>query len=124
MGVDLKLLIVEADCGSWGYAHTMLEIGRDYEFHDALRQKHPKPHEEFSLSSFVSVVPDGKMKGEYCYGKVEETPYGEPLTFLSIKEVLEAWNSFDNSASNLQQQAAMAYLGKLEATKQIALFWH
>lgn len=121
MGVDLTLLPVECDCDTWGYAHTVLEIGRNYQTHRKLEQSSPKPRSGWDLRSYFARVPDGSCKGERCYGKVVETAYGEPITYLSSDEIVKAMH---NSSGLLpQEKAALAYLRAIP-TCQVALYWH
>ena len=121
MGVDLTLLPIGCDAGTWGYAHTMLEVGRHYETHKLLEEMVPKSRPEWKLSSFCARVPDGSMEGERCYGVVAETPYGEPITYLSSAEVVDAMEAVDELWEH--EAAALAYLKALPLC-QVALYWH
>lgn len=121
MGVDLTLLPVEGNCHNWGYAHTLLETGRNYDTHRELTSLHPKPRLDWVLHSFVSRVSEGPEKGEPCYGKVTETPYGEPITYLSSAEIVGAMEKVKMLSE--QEKAVLAYL-RVIPTCQVALYWH
>lgn len=122
MGVDLKLLVVDGNCGSWGYAHTMMEFGRNYEAFDKIKEHcQPQARPEFKLSSYASRVPDGKMEGEACYGDVTETPYGEPITYVYANKIVEA---LKDTKLYQWQIAAVAYLNTLPPETLVGLYWH
>lgn len=122
MGVDLKLLVVDGDMGNSAFAHTMLEFGRNYDAHDKIReQSHPIPWKDFS--SYVSRVPDGSMKGETCYGDVNEDCYGEKLKYVRADDFLKAVKSFLPNLSH-RQMAAYVYLEAMPPETKIVLYWH
>ena len=123
MGMDLTLLPVECDCGAWGYAHTMLELDRDYGLHGHIQALSPQPLlRPFDLSSFRARVPDGSLQGGSCYGVVSETPYGCPLTYTKAKALVTA---FDEASSlSAKNRAARAYLAELSGDTLVALYWH
>lgn len=122
MGVDLLLLVVDGNCGLSGHSHTALPFGRDYVAFDKI-EAHclPQARPEFNLSSYVSTVPDGRMKGERCYGDVSKTPYGKPLTYTYAKKLVEA---LVGVKLGLWQIAAVAYLNALPPNTLVALYWH
>jgi len=121
MGVDLTLLPVEGDCRTWGYAHTLLQIGRNYDTHRELTSLDPKPRPNWVLHSFLSRVSQEPGKGEACYGTVTETAYGEPITYLSSAEIVGAMENV--SILSQQEKAVLAYL-RMIPTYQVALYWH
>lgn len=121
MGVDLKLLVVEGDQGTWGFAHTMLELDRDYPLHKLIQALKPYERPTFRFSSFVSRVPDGSVRDEYCYGEVKETPYGERLTFVDSLDLATVLDS--DPETGPRNKAAAAYLRLIPRTT-VALYWH
>lgn len=122
MGVDLKLLVIHGQVGANANAPTMLEFGRESEVFERLDAV-AKPV-QFSLYSYVSMTPDGPRRGEDCYGLVVETPYGEPLTFVTAAEFQEIMRGFDTDEINVFAKAAIAYVQALSPDVLIALYYH
>ncbi len=105
----------------------MLEFGGNYDAHAAIRNEcYPIERPDFTLSSFVSRVPDGKMKDECCYGEVTHDPYGKPLTYVradALTKCLVTQRSQDTTMSH-RQSAAARYVEQLPPETAIALYWH
>jgi len=121
MGLNLTLLVVECDCGHWGYAFTMLYIECDEELQNTIQKQNPFPRASFELHSYMAIIPDGSRKGEHGYGTVEET-YGEQLTYLSVKHVLRAFDTVTELSK--RARAIKAYLTELDETTLVGLYWH
>jgi hypothetical protein len=132
MGVDLKLLPVECDQGTWGFAHTMLEIGRPYPLYEEI-DKLTIERPDFNFYSFVARIPDGPMADEFCYGQITATPYGEPITYIKRVDLIKAMETekvpYRGLVEHMQEwlgeqgMAALAYL-KCLSCEWVALFYH
>lgn len=121
MGVDCKLLPIEHDAGSWGYSHSMIQLGRVYAFYEKLRKLPDAGPVPERFSCFLSRVPDGKKEGEYGYGDCQKDPYGEKLRCVYAGDLggIKLPKTADPSI-----KAAVAYCRALEPKMRIALFWH
>ena len=121
MGVDLRLLPVEADWRTWGFAHTVLSLERNSPLFEAIELQHPSPRPSFNLSAFCGGrVPDGSARGEQMYGVVKETPYGETLTYMARSELIAV---LERAALGPATQAALAWLRESNVT-WVGLYWH
>lgn len=121
MGVDLKWLVLDGyspENRHWAYSHTMLEVGRDYQYFGKLDAL-PSAEAPIDLYSCV-----GKAEGwaDRCYGKTQETPYGERLRMVQAKDIAGIEHELDPRQHWLR--AAIAYVCALPPDTWIALYWH
>lgn len=120
MGVDLTLLPYwNNNCN---FAHTLLDLERRRELWDEI-EKLKQCDVSTGFSSYVSRVSDGTMKDEKCYGVVDETPYGEPLRYTIVGELLQV-ASHVGVTDNWKNRAAWAFLARCPTELKVALYWH
>ena len=119
MGVDLKWLILDSyfPARGWGYSHSMMELGRDYAYHQKLREL-PDEAIPNDFSSYVAVHPSD---GDSCYGQTTQTPYGEDLRMVKVSDILSVEHDFDGQ---YWAEAALAYIRCLPPDTRVALYWH
>ncbi len=128
MGIDLKLLPVEANLsGSSGFSHSILSLERRSELWDAIDENvttWPKP--TWTLSSFLG----RQDNGEHGYGDTDETPYGDRIEFCfaaNLAEVIEAFNEKEAHEYDIPPPvlnvATAAYLKCLPPQTEIGLYW-
>lgn len=125
MGISLKILIVDGQLsGQRGYSHSMFAFGQCRDLFEKLDAK-ARTIPGFRLSSYVARIPDGSWEGENGYGDVAETPYGEPLTFVSAAEFLEAIQPADiEDNGGWLARAARAYIACLPPDTWVGLYYH
>lgn len=124
MGVDLKLLIVDGNMGSnAGYSHSMVEYGRHYDLFEALN-KVARTIPGFRLSGYLSRIPDGSWKDESGYGEITETPYGDPLTYVSAREFLACVASHLPDRLDSLANGCVALIRELDDDAWICLYYH
>jgi len=122
MGVDLRLLPVESDLGTWGFAHTILSLERNYDVHEAIGKLNCVARPSFNLSTFCGgVVPDGTAKGETMCGVMRETPYGDPLTYIKRSDLVAVLESVENIGP--KTRGALAWLRE-SSVVWVGLYWH
>lgn len=123
MGVDLRLLVVDGNLGHWGFAHTVLNLDRDYDLHEAINAMNPQLRPAWKLSTWAGqIIPDGKYKGERTYGDVESDPYGDPLKYLTSQQVAEAFDRTNNLSP--MNKAYAACVKAMPKDTLIGLYWH
>ena len=124
MGVDLTLLPFEVNeevektvC----FSHSVLGVDRDRELFKKITELEEKKGIAVPFNFYSYLSSDGKYE-EPHYGITTETPYGTPLNYLRVKDLLEfkaAIYSFDK-----RTKAVWAYLKQLPPKTKIALYWH
>ena|SRR5688572_23216731 len=126
MGVDLKWLVLDGyhrDVRpSWAYSHTMMEVGRDYEYHGLLRDlpSEPAPSDFYSyLGRDPSTDPKTRWQ-DHCYGKTDKTPYGEAIRMVKASDIV----GINYADPTPQTRAAIAYLRECPPDTWVALYWH
>lgn len=139
MGIDLRLLPCEhwheEDGHTWGYSHTILNLGGVcHEAHRAFEEM-VKPHlvrlpEGHDVSSFVgALVPEGYYKDERLYGTFRaKDAYGEPYAFVVAKHLLPWLAGHFQYDGNLRgrgpyQASILAYVRALPPDTKIVLDW-
>jgi hypothetical protein len=118
MGIELTLLPIDSDSGSWGYSHTILPVGLDEKLLDAIDNLESFTRPTFKLNAYVSRVPDGKMQGECCYGHVDETPYGQKIRYVHGSELAVVLGKGECATA----KAAALYLDTTNHAL-VALYW-
>lgn len=119
MGIDLTLLPYDCQHYDLFYSHTILSLDRDYDLFDEIKEIEAYPQMEL-FSHFMSKVPDGNKKGEYCYGADNTDAYGEQLQFVFARDLIK----LDNKNLSNKNTAVMAYLRMLPGDQRVALYWH
>lgn len=120
MGVDVRLLpLIEKDF--WA-AHDQLELERRRELWPAIEElpSHGLPDR---FTCFLGTIPDGSHKGENGYGERIDDPYGNPLRYVTVADLLTLSN---HSAvkDNWRNRATWAYLSEMPPDWQVVIFWH
>lgn len=120
MGVDVKLLpLIGRDF--WA-AHDQLELERRSELWPVIEalpsEPMPKP-----LNCFLGTIPDGSWEGENGYGECAEDPYGNPLRYVTVADLLTLSNH-PAVKDNWLNRAIWAYLSEMPPDWQIVIFWH
>lgn len=80
MGTDLTLLPFR---DSDRYCHELLEVGRYYDHFDKIHELPQREMTEFN--AFCSRETEGW--DDNCYGKVTQTPYGDPVKYVLAKDL-------------------------------------
>jgi len=57
------------------------------------------------------------------YGSLSETPYGDPLKWTTVEQILSLRNHKEVQ-NHSKSRAAFAYLAELPATWRVILYWH
>lgn len=109
MGMDLTLMPFGADQGEWGYAHEMLDIPRDYELFDRIRELPALPVPA-KFHTFRGVGDDGEHK----YDETKETPYGDPLLATTMRHL----KTCDIPGPH------GAFVAASPDNQRVALYWH
>lgn len=119
MGLGLTLMLIEHDEGKYGYSHSLINCESDSTlFEEILKLKsHPVPE---TFNTFRSR--DGEDQNTQ-YGDTQTTPYGEPLEWVYVKDLL-AFKEHAEVRDSFQNRAAWAYLAELPPKFKIALYWH
>lgn len=122
MGVECKLLIADImPDRSFGHARSMLELGKCGELEDqidASGKAFALP--DCNFASFVATIPNGDWEGESGYGRIQETPYGSPLKFITAADLRYIMERHANLASS----PSLAYIRLLRGSQLIGLYWH
>ncbi len=121
MGLDLRLLPFDCDQGDFAYSHTMLDCDRGRELFAAIMGGAPGR----------AAVPDGftSFSGRHggCqeagYGRTTTTPYGEPVEWVEVEDLLPFADHAEVKDSN-RNRGIWAYLKELPKRTKIALYWH
>jgi hypothetical protein len=101
----------------FNYAHTLIDVGSNYEYHDELRtlRGYDPP---VNWSSYVSKL-DNDEPG---YGHMEGTtdPYGDEFRIYKAGDIA----AMTYVAEYPKLRAAIAYVRELAPDTWIALYWH
>lgn len=119
MGLALRLFPIDCLQGSFGYSHTVLELGGlSWDLGAEIREvarRLPDGHDLTAL--LASRIPDGPYEGEHRYGRLVDDAYGEPYRWLTAKELLpfleEHW----------PKHPATAYVGAMRSDGLVVLDW-
>ncbi len=129
MGIDLALLPVEHDSRdydeplrqtdgkSWGFSHSMLRVDAGRLWYEALKDA-PTVSLPKDFATFRARGTDGEAR----YGETKDTPYGEPLTAVTVATILKVLTINDRMSA--RDRGVLAYLHELDPKMHIALFWH
>ena len=116
MGVDLTLMPLLAK--DYWASRDMIRLDRRRALWDpiaALPQLPiPKP-----ISCYMA---RDKASGKTCYGDVEDTPYGNRMTFTTAGDLLTV-KDHKGVQDNWQNKAAWAYLEHMPRDWPIVLYW-
>lgn len=118
MSLDLRLLPIDFDNGTYGFSHTVLSVDSGRLWHDLLEGIHLTDVPD-SFNTYLAVGADG----EKCYGDTQDTPYGEPLRAARVRDIVKALNAADLTTMGVRDLAAIAYLNALDPKTKVALYW-
>jgi hypothetical protein len=116
MGVDLKLLPVMLK-GSW-LCHDMIEVSRDRDLWDDVTKLPQQPIPQ-AIGCYLGHGKDG----ETCYGDIEETPYGERITYTTAGDLMSL-KDHEAVRWGWKNKAIWAYLAQMPEDWLICLYWH
>lgn len=119
MGLDLTLLPFDAE--EPPFSHTMLSVDRS-DFDPILKiEKRLGKNVPKQFTSFYSR--DGLLPQEPHYGRTTKTPYGDPLKYVLIQDIIGAFNDLADEDSH-KNRAIYDYLQALPSRTKVALYWH
>jgi len=116
MGVDLTLMPLIGE--DYWAAHSMLllerrrELWPEFEKLDCIRI--PKP-----LMCYVARNADG----DTGYGALENSPYGERLTYITAGQI-KKFENLDPVQDNWLNRAIWEYIMKMPDDWKVVLYWH
>ena len=126
MGVDLKLLPIFSRMRSaiW-FSHSVIELSRQSELFEKILEVEKKvgilvpPHFDSYLSREIDLETGFD---ETHYGITTWTPYGDPVKYVTVKDLLK-FRYCNEVFDNFLNRAVWAYLNELPKDTKIALFW-
>lgn len=116
MRVDLYLLPFDCNGPTVHFSHTVLNAGRNYDWHDEIR-KLPAIEVPKDFSSFVS---RGDQWEDTHYGKTLEDCYGDHVKSVEAGTLIKC----KHWSGTPKMNAIKAYLTALDPETRVALFWH
>ncbi|MBW3637022.1 MAG: hypothetical protein KY445_11275 [Armatimonadetes bacterium] len=117
MGLDLTLLPFDGAT----YSQTVLPVVLSEELAEMLMEVERKKGRHVP-ETFNSYLSREGFDGCTHYGRTTETPYGELLKSVQVKDLLKCWDH-PNVLEGSINRAAWAYLSRLENDTPVALFW-
>jgi hypothetical protein len=121
MGLDLALLPFEAERDEWGFSHSILQCERDQLLFDHISNISG----ESVPKRFATYLCSDDAYEEPHYGNTQRTPYDEPLTWVRVEELIDAYNAaYLHDTPHPRNRAVWSYLSALPARTKIALYWH
>ena len=119
MGLDLNLLPFDGDMGSMNFSHTVLDCERRSQLFEELEGL-PAVRVPEDFNTYL--CKDDEYE-ESHYGNTQDTPYGEPLTYV-LAEQLVPFASHEGVENHFKNRAIWAYLKELPPRTKVALYWH
>lgn len=115
--MSLNLTLLPFDCENPPFSHTVLPTYGGHDLHDAVKGLNQLPV-PLEFTSYLSrQATDLVNTTATHYGRTTQTPYGEPVKYTIVAELL----TLDGE---LRQGAAWAYIAALKPDTKVALFWH
>ena len=139
MSLDLTLLPFDCDEESISFSHSLLQcVSNCHDLYDEIEQYQrdigqpnsiklmgvdydPKKDERRVTENFTSYM-GRDDEGELRYGKTKTDPYGTPLRWLYVKELLQ-WKNHSGVLRNKKHLAVWAYLEQLDPETKVAIYW-
>jgi len=121
MGVDLKLLPVQADgrpYSEFGYSHTVLDLSRRRTLWPAIGAL-PTTAVPPVFNTYLCRCSD---YDDVHYGNTQTTPYGDPLLATTAGDLVTLLNH-ECVRENALNRAVWAYLRELPSDQLVALYW-
>lgn len=117
MGVDLRLLPLMSNHG-W-LSHEIYSVERRRELWEDIAGLSQEPIPQ-PLGCFLAHDP---KTGDTCYGDVEETPYGERITYTTAADLLSL-KDHEAVKDNWRNRSIWAALAEMPPDWKIALYWY
>ena len=130
MGIDLSILPQYSENAD--FSHDVIQLHRDYElfevFETLQNARGRTIGKDSYIWSFLGRDEEGEFE-EYCYGKLRDNPYGNPLVNVLASDLKKALKESDYLKKNplglsWKNRAAIAYINELPDDLPIWLFWH
>ncbi len=116
MGVDLTLLPESFGGDERPYSFHALRLDRDRELWREIEQSGLEIAVGRPVTCHFARTPDG----ETCYGSIEETPYGTPLTKMMAGQIADIMSARPQSRNN---QWILAALNAMPRDLPVYLYW-
>ena len=102
----------------WGFSHTILQVRAPAAVHavEAMAAE-PLPAGHSITAYLAGTVRDGTDVGEKMYGTFDETPYGDPFTWVRAGALAEVL------AQHAPDEPTTAYVKALAPETRIVLGW-
>lgn len=113
MGLDLTLLPFDSE----RFSHTVLTCERSIDLFEEIG----KLQAVRVPTEFNTFVAQDDEHGDH-YGNTQDTPYGEPLTFVLVEQLLP-FSKYEEVTDNFKNRAIWAYLKQLPRDTKVALYW-
>ena len=123
MGIDLTLMPLEADLETVRFSHTLLEMDRDYDLWEKIRNLERLPlHEPETVYTYLG---DGKRTGNTGTEKnsTGEDCYGHPWHTATAGDLSRAGHGIVPQLSD-RNRAGLVYLQQLDPDTKVILHWH
>jgi len=119
MGLDLTLLPFDSEHPP--FSHTMLSVDRSdfqpiIDIEERIGKRVPA-----HFTSFYSR--DELLPQEPHYGRTLTTPYGDPLKYVLVRDIIGTFNDLRDEGGE-KNQAIYRYLLELSSNTKVALYWH
>ena len=122
MGLDLTLIPVDSENGTWGFGHSLIDCERRNELFEPLLELEKKKGRDVPEKFNTFRSRDDKYE-ESHYGPTVDTPYGDPLKCVYVKDLLP-FAEHEGVRDNWKNRAVWAYLREMPPDEKIALYWH
>lgn len=109
MGLDLTLIPIDSDSPEWGFGHELINLERNRDLFEKI-MKLPTSAVPKNFSTFRARGKGGVPR----YGDTQETPYGEPLTAVTMKQLKQIEIPGPPGA----------YIAASRDDQRVALYWH
>lgn len=125
MALSLTLLPFEADTERISFSQTLLRCQDDRELFEAVLEIEAK-HGQPVPADFHTYFHQADLDAPSTYGPVNETPYGDPLLYVRVRDLLalEGHPRLTGQDAYRENRAAWAYLGELRRDTKVALYWN
>lgn len=122
MGVDLTLLPFDCDYDDLSYSHVVLNLERRGDLWTPI-QRLEDANQRRVPERFMSYLSRDEEYEEPHYGRTTETPYGDPLLYVTSAELLTL-SEHEGVTDNAKNRATWAYLRELPKETKVALYWY
>jgi hypothetical protein len=118
MGLDLNLL--PAYDNKAEFSHDIIGFHREYNLFDLITKK----ENQFgiiateNLNTFLA----RDEEGEYKYGKTKQSPYGEPIKYLTANHLKDAIGNYNSDS--WKNKAIIAFINQLPDNLPVFIYWH